>query len=320
MNLTTLFESAVPEMNRQQTATLGDRGSYIGSSDISSCARKVYLQRQYPLQPGISTLLKFARGHAAEWLLDRIFQAGGAVYDTQVEIVHPLVPLKAHVDFLFYEPDGVHAVEVKSVNGIPDAPYSNWEDQLQYQLGMLRLQYPNGKIGGSILAIDLNAGEVHQFNGYKHDDVIFNYLYSRGLQLLDALNDQDEARPSPSLLCGFCQYRDDCPAMALPIVSLPPEVDMLAGKYAELNGIKSRTEKELKTVRQELIDYTGSSYKGRSDNYALTVSSVQSSMSVDGPLLKQLFPDVYGQVLKARSGYSRLEVKPLQKKEPTPVA
>ena len=95
---------------------------------------------------------------------------------------------------------------------------------------------------------------------------------------------------------------------------------MLAGKYAELNGIKSRTEKELKTVRQELIDYTGSSYKGRSDNYALTVSSVQSSMSVDGPLLKQLFPDVYGQVLKARSGYSRLEVKPLQKKEPTPVA
>ena len=53
--------------------------------------------------------------------------------------------MKAHIDFLFYADfDGtpeLHAIEVKSVSGIPDAPYPQWEDQLSYQLGLLRLQY-----------------------------------------------------------------------------------------------------------------------------------------------------------------------------------
>lgn len=313
MNLTPIFESAVPEMNRRQTATLGDRGSYIGSSDVAGCARKAYLQRHYPLQPNVSTLLKFARGHAAEWLLDRIFQAGSAVYDTQVEVCHPDVPLRAHCDFVFYDSTGMHVVETKSVSGIPDAPYPQWEDQLHFQLGMLRIQYPKGNIGGSILAVDLNAGEVHQFNGYSFDPDIFQYLYHRALHLLDALNDQAEACPSPSHLCGYCQYRNDCPAMTMPKVELPPEVEMLAGKYAELNSIKNRADKELKSLRQELTDYTGDSFKGRSDNYELTVSTVQPTLTVDGTLLKQMYPDVYPQVLKVRAGYSRLEVKPVRK-------
>ena len=107
---------------------------------------------------------------AAEWLLDSIFTAGGAVYDTQVEIVHPQEPMKAHLDFLFYEdfdgkPD-LHAIEVKSVSGIPDAPYTQWEDQLTYQLGLLRTKYPKGEVTGSILAVDLNAGEIEHYTGY----------------------------------------------------------------------------------------------------------------------------------------------------------
>jgi CRISPR-associated exonuclease Cas4 len=315
MNLTPLFAAAVPEMNRQQTATLGDRGSYIGSSDIAGCARKAFLQRQFPRQHSITTLLKYARGHAAEWLLDRIFQAGGAVYDTQVEVRHPDVPMKAHCDFVFYEKNNLHVVETKSVSGIPDAAYPAWEDQLYFQLGMLRIQYPKGNIGGSILAIDLNAGEIHQFNGYEYDPDIFQYLFDRGLRLLDALNDQAEARPSPSHLCGYCQYRTDCPAMALPEVQLPPEIEMLTGKYVELNEIKGRSEKEMKAIRQELVDFTGPVFRGRSDNYDLIVSTVDGSLTVDGALLKKLYPDVYPNVLKGRAGYSRLEVKPVRQRD-----
>lgn len=320
MNLTTLFESAIPEANRRQTATLGDRRSYIGSSDVSGCARKACLQREFPKQPDVSTLLKFARGHAAEYMLDKFFQASGVPYDTQVEVVHPKLPLKAHCDYVFWLPEGMHVVEVKSVSGIPDAPYPQWEDQLHYQLGMLRIQYPKGNIGGSVLAVDLNAGQVHQFNGYEYDEPTFNYLYCKALHLLDALNGQDEARPSPSMLCGYCSYRADCPAMTLPKVILPPEVEALAGKYAELNNVKNKAEKAIKTIRQELIDFTGPVFKGRSDNYDMTVSTVQSSMTVDGTLLKQLYPDVYPNVLKSRAGYSRLDVKPIHRKELPPAA
>ena len=103
MNLVPFFESAVVELNRQSTATLGNRAEYIGSSDIAGCARKAYLQRTTPSTPSVSTLLKFARGHVAETLIDSIFKAGGAqhLYDTQVELNHPQFPMKAHIDFLF---------------------------------------------------------------------------------------------------------------------------------------------------------------------------------------------------------------------------
>ena len=322
MNLTPLFESAVMELNRRQSAPLGDRRAYIGSSDIAGCPRKAFLQRQHPKTPSVSTLLKFARGHAAEDLVNGILQASDArhIYDQQVEIVHPEVPLRCHIDFLFYADldgaPGLHVIEVKSVSGIPDAPYPQWEDQLLYQLGMLRIQYPHGKITGSILAVDLNAGQMHQFVGYQYDETMFNYLYHRGLHLLDALNGEVEACPSPSHLCAYCPYRGDCPAMALPKVELPPEIDMLALKYAELNGCKSRAEKEMKSIRQELVDFTGPSFKGCSDECELIVTSVEPSQTVDGALLKSNFPDIYHEVLKPRAGYTRLEVKRIRSTEP----
>lgn len=323
-NLHPFFDMAVQELNRHQTATLGDRNTYIGASDVAGCARKVYLQKQNPVQPNTTTLLKFSRGHAAEWLLDRIFTAGGGVYDTQVELVHPSEPMKAHLDFLFYTDfDGnpeLHAIEVKSVSGIPDAPYPQWEDQLSFQLGLLRMQYPEGKISGSILAMDLNAGQVHQFNGYGYDEPTFNYLYCRGLHLLDVLNGRDEPRPSPSILCAYCGHRDGCPAFASPPIDLPVEVEMLAQKYAELNGVKTQADKELKSIRQELVDYTGPRFKGHSDRCDLTVSYVEPSMTVDGTLLKKHFPDVYPQVLKAKAGYTRLEVRTIRQREQLPAA
>ena len=210
MNLTPFFENAVLALNRHKSAELGDRTQYIGSSDVAGCPRKIYLSRKNPTTPSVSTLLKFSRGHVAETLIENIFVAGGVqkLFDTQVELRHPLYPLKAHVDFLFYSDlDGtpeLHVIEVKSVSGIPDEPYPQWADQLAFQLGLLRMQYPDGKISGSILAIDLNAGQVHQFNGFEYDEAIFNYLFCRALRLLDCLEDKDEAYPLVSHLCAYC--------------------------------------------------------------------------------------------------------------------
>ena len=318
MNLTPFFETAVAAMNRVKSAELGDRTRYIGSSDVSGCARKFYLQRKYPTNPGFSTMLKFSRGHVAETLIENILTAGGVkqLFDTQVELCHPAYPLKAHVDFLFHaDLDGtpqLHVVEIKSVNGIPDEPYPQWVDQLYFQLGLLRLQYPEGTIGGSILAIDLNAGAVHQFNGFEYNESVFNYLYCRALYLLDCLEGKEEARPSASHLCGYCAFRSDCPSMMLPKVDLPPEIEALAGKYAQLNSTKSRAEKEMKSIRQELMDFTGPAFKGRSATVDLVVSSVAPSQTVDSDLLKQHYPDIYPAVLKERAGYLKLECKPVK--------
>ena len=95
---------------------------------------------------------------------------------------------------------------------------------------------------------------------------------------------------------------------------------MLAQKYAELNVVKTRADKELKSIRQELVDYTGPRFKGHSERFDLAVSYVEPAMVVDGALLKGRFPEVYPQVLKPRAGYTRLEVKPLRQRELPPAA
>jgi hypothetical protein len=317
MNLTSFFESAVLALNNNKSSELGDRTKYIGSSDVGSCARKVYLQKMHPTAapPDMCTMLKFSRGHVAETLIENIFDAAGvrSLYDTQVEVVHPLYPLKAHVDFLFYaDLDGtsqLHVVEVKSVNGIPDEPYPQWVDQLAFQLGLLHIKYPDEKLGGSILAIDLNAGKVHQFNGFEYNDSLFNYLYCRALYLLDCLEGKDEARPTVSQLCSYCSFRADCPLMKLPQVDLPPEIEALANKFVELGSIRNEADRDMKSIREELLEFTGMVFKGRSDSVDLVVSSVAPSMMVDSKLLKKEYPDVYAEVLKERAGYTKLECK-----------
>ena len=41
MDLTPLFEKAAASKNSNRSAGLGNRKTYIGSSDVGSCARKV---------------------------------------------------------------------------------------------------------------------------------------------------------------------------------------------------------------------------------------------------------------------------------------
>lgn len=183
MDLLSFIEHALVELNHSKSAELGNRMQYIGSSDVGSCPRKVCLQKTCPAGlPDLSTMLKFSRGHVAETLLIEIFNAGGVkqLYDTQVEVCHPVYPLKAHIDFLFYADfDGkqqLHIVELKSVSGIPDEPYAQWVDQVNFQIGLLKIKYPKQKIGGSILAIDLNAGELKQFDGFEYNESLFSYL------------------------------------------------------------------------------------------------------------------------------------------------
>jgi len=317
MDLIPFVEHALVELNHNKSAELGDRTQYIGSSDVGSCPRKVCLQKTCPGgEPDVSTMLRFTRGHVAETLLADICNAAGVrnLYDTQVEVRHPVYPLKAHIDFLFYANfDGkpqLHIVELKSVSGIPDEPYPQWVDQINFQLGLLRLKYPKGKLGGSILAIDLNAGELKQFSGFEYNEALFTYLVSKGVRMLDCLNGLEEPQSTPSFLCTYCSYRSDCPAMTMPEVELPPEIETLAHRYLKLHEVRHAADTKLKNIREGLLEFTGPSFRGRSDTIELIVSSVGPTAMVDSKLLKLQYPDVYPVVLKERSGFTKLECRP----------
>lgn len=53
-------------LSEESVKSLGDRSLYIGSSDIGSCPRRVFLTKTQPNAHSIEQGIVFQRGHLAE--------------------------------------------------------------------------------------------------------------------------------------------------------------------------------------------------------------------------------------------------------------
>jgi hypothetical protein len=312
--LQAFLEKAIKEKNRQDSAHLGDRSEYVGASDIAGCPRKAVLSKKNPQEHDAKTLLRFARGHVTEGLLAGIFAAGGLKFDRETEIPHPDYPfIRSHIDFLFSSSKRLHVVELKTVDGIPDEPYSSWVDQLHTQMGLLELDRPGLPIGGSILAVDLNAGEWHEFNSYRPNELIFNVMIEKGRHIWSAVNGHVEPKTEPGILCGYCPQRKDCPAFIGGVVELPAEIESMVDGYHSAIVLKARTERTLRALKGHILSFAGNRFKGTTldEHLLLNVWEVGPSETVDAKSLKAKFPDVYSQVKRPKAGYTRMEVRTL---------
>lgn len=316
MSLQQFFDTAIQELNRSASLSLGDRSLYIGASDIGHCPRKVVLGKHQPKTHDTRTLLRFTRGHLAEDLLANIFTAGGARFEREAEVVHMTEPFRCHIDFLFGERRGrtpLHILEVKSVSGIPSEPYPTWIDQLYFQIGMMIETHPGRRITGSILSLDLNAGEYREFDGFDHRDGIFSILVDKGRHMAAALRGETEPRVETGVLCGFCDHRGDCPAFSCDPVPIPADVTQLAQRYIATNTTKGEAEKELKQIKEQIVAFTGERFRGQTDDFAILVSTIGPSETVDSKLLQTKYPDVFADVLKPKAGFTKLEVREVRK-------
>jgi CRISPR-associated exonuclease Cas4 len=316
MSLQEFFDTAIRTLNRSASHSLGDRTKYIGASDVGSCPRKVVLGKLNPAQHDTKTLLRFNRGHLSEDLLSNIFLAGGARFEREVEVAHDTEPFRAHIDFLFGDRDGhtpLHALEVKSVSGIPEEPYPGWIDQIYFQIGLLQGEDPTRRISGSILAIDLNAGVYREFDGYVPRDDIFAIQIDKARHMMNAL--RGEVRPSmeTGVLCGYCDSRHDCPAFACDPVPIPDDVARMALRYIDTNATKNHSEKELKQLKEAILGFTGERFRGQTDDFALIVATIGPSETVDAKLLKAIHPEIYAEVLKPKAGFTKIEVREVKK-------
>ena len=316
MSLQEFFDTAIRTLNRTASLPLGDRSQYIGASDIGSCPRRVVLDKQNPQPHDTRTLLRFTRGHLAEDLLANIFHAGGARFEREVEVVHESEPFRAHIDFLFGDRDShtpLHALEVKSVSGLPEEPYPAWIDQIYFQLGLLKEEEPARRITGSILALDLNAGVYREYDGYAPRDDLFALQLDKGRSMMAAL--RGEVRPSAEtgVLCGYCDHRHDCPAFVCDPVPIPADVARMALRYIETNTMKNEAEKELKRLKETILGFTGERFRGQTDKFALIVATIAPSETVDAKLLKATHPEIYAEVLKPKAGFTKIEVRELKK-------
>ena len=306
---------AIPAHQQTASAHLGDRSVYVGASDIVGCPRKAALSKLHPVLHDIQTLLRFARGHAAQAMYAEFFTAGGALFEEEVEVRHPRIPeIMCHIDFLFHgtrQHKRLHVVEVKSTDGIPYEPYGSWVEQLHVQMGLLKLEVdPEIEISGSVLAVDLNKGIYQEFNSFTPNDVLFTHLEKKGQHILAAMRGECEPDTEPGPLCGFCPYRSGCQAHA-GAQPIPVEILTCADAYERLQRQKETLEAGMEVLRNDILDYIGTtmSFRGQDGELSIATTVTAASTMLDSKKVKAKYPDVFKECSKPKIGSTKLEIK-----------
>lgn len=130
---------------RQKSATLGDRTTYVGMSDIGryvDCPRAALAEKLLPQDFTLDRLLPMQRGHWFEEGIGQCLVDLGLHVLPQLEIRHTFegVPIRAHLDLtlVWDRPrPAVRILEIKSMGQIPTNPYAAHELQVQGQTSLL---------------------------------------------------------------------------------------------------------------------------------------------------------------------------------------
>ena len=91
------------------------------------------------------------------------------------------------------------------------------------------------------------------------------------------------------------------------------EVRNIAARYLEKSESKRSLDKEIKSLKKEIIAFTGNEFKGQADLIQICVNKVAPSETVDSKRLKKEFSEVYDQVKKQRAGYTKLDIARIKK-------
>ena len=326
---------ALQLIERNNTKGLDDfsrpRNEMATASEICGCHRKVTLQLTTPALPTARELRQKRRGHIFEIDQAERFrvmgfrevereefpQATGPCFTRQFILEHPDHPIGSHLDFIIRHRDAsLQIIECKTTDGIPAEPYGNWVDQLHIQLGLMAVRFTGTEIRGSILASDLSAGEEEEFNSFAPDMNLLDYYMERGKELVEAKAGERTPHTMPGLLCGFCPYRDGCPAHRDQVI--PAEITERVTEYEILDHRKKDLEKSLDPMRKELIAFFGKRFQGVTDDgIAVATVTVAPGETVDSALLRKDYPDVYERCTKPKAGFTKLEVRRLP---PAPLA
>jgi predicted XRE-type DNA-binding protein len=303
----------LPIINKEKTKDeLGDRTKYVGSSDVAKCPRQATLSRLKPIEHDLNTLIRFERGHLAENILSRIFERTKYNWTAQKELIHPEFQyLRSHVDFMFYTKNmkSIGICEVKTTSEIPEEPYDSWVSQIYWQMGLAKLIYPDANIRGVILALDLNTGDIREFDTYTPSDTIFNILIDKAHNIWAAINGEADPECEPSLLCGFCEFREDCPVFDRD--NLPKDVWETVHLFAQLKEQENELKTKIEALKEGILKYIGGrKFSATNSELGLTLSvtAPRTSEFVDGKILKEKYPEIFDECKQVREYPASLRI------------
>ena len=304
------FVDILKEVNKERSFDeLGDRSKYIGSSDVSGCPRRTVLSKLNHVDHNTETVIRFERGKIAELMFEPVFKKLIEMKDIvdfrpQFDIAYAdNEHFKAHIDFLIKNTDNSFTVvEMKTVSNIPEKPYDSWMNQVCWQLGLLKSQYPNVNVFGSVLILDLNTGLYKYNNSIEFNQYLFdNVLKPKAELILDSLKSNTLPRCEPDGLCAYCPFTKDCPAMQI------KDKDYLQIQDADLEQqiaeLKSKQEyvkeldKEIKQLNNIIKPMAVKVGKFNVGKYYVSAKSYVSS-KFDTDAFKQSDPDGYKKYLK----------------------
>lgn len=304
------LENGIKAFSKANTkATLGDRSTYVGSSDIGQCPRKAYLAKTMPVEASFQQELVFLRGHMAESVIRYGLQGGKIPFEEQVEVVdkgdHAFI--KTHIDFVVDMGQESVVVECKSTNAIPQEPYLSWILQVQLQMGLLRKVKKVDR--GIIAVINLNSGALEAFD-VSFSEEMFQMALDRAKNLWDSLQLKQEPQGETGSLCSFCAYKANCPLLHKGADSLPLELEQDALRYAELQKAQKDTQKEADGLKSRLMDFMSATNtkKVQVQDLSISYSLMKGRVGVDSKALAEQHPEIFEALKTVGKDYGMLRI------------
>ncbi|AEA33624.1 hypothetical protein [Hippea maritima] len=281
---------------------LGNRKDYVGASDIGQCERKVVLSKVENVDTSAEQKTVMLRGHLSENVVGDILEKAGLYFKRQYEVIHPQYSfIRAHIDFLFQAKNGTKGVlEVKTTTGIPDEPYMSWVLQLQMQMNLVKLRFPQDEVKGAILVLDLSSGEIKEFNGFTPNSNIFAVLVEKAKRIYEKVrnNDKQNLKTEVSFLCGSCPFKATCPEWSGDEQKVSDDIRRLVEYYKSLAEDEKELKKEKEAVKQDLIKVIGEGELKFNGNKVTVKNTVRKSL--DSKALQKELPEIYERFLTER--------------------
>ncbi|MCR2108556.1 PD-(D/E)XK nuclease family protein [Campylobacter upsaliensis] len=285
-------------LKKASLQSLGDRASYIGSSDISSCLRKTYLDKTSENDYDLTTLIRFQRGHIAEGIVKVMLDGLNPISQLELNSSYEGATLKAHIDFALENKDEIVIVEVKSVSTTVSEPYLSWNLQVQYQMAMLA-KSKSKNIRAFVVAINVNTGWFKSFE-IERNEALTQIAFEKAKKLSLALQSKVEPEAEIQLFCGVCPHKATCPLMLKGANELNGELLSVAQSLILLNAKKKELESELDEKKAILEEYMRShnAKKLQVNDSFITLSNDTTSTSFDTKALQKDNPDLYEELFK----------------------
>lgn len=312
-NFINFLEKGIKAYSKKNTLdTLGDRSTYIGSSDIGQCPRKVYLSKKSPVEHTLQQEIIFARGHNAEQIIASAMVGNGINFEEQVEAIGTgdKAFIRTHIDFLIKSGKEMVVVECKSTGAVPSEPYASWIFQVQLQMGLLREGNPPIDCNRAVIVVvNVNTGENTAFD-VPFDETLYQMAINKAKLHWEALQSDTEPMGKVESLCAFCPYKANCPALHQGCDELPLDLEQDAVEFVAIQSQVKALSKTADSLKAKLSDFMGTVglKKVKVGEHSISYTQMNGRSGIDTKALQTAYPDIFEEFKTVGKPYPVLKI------------